>query len=63
MSFGLHLLLAIVWFLITLVVLCLGIYGLMTGAPIILASTCFLMVAISSLFIISDVKSLFGKKN
>ena len=63
MSFGLHLFLAIVWFLITLVVLGFGIYGLVTGAPALLAVTCFLMVAISTLFIISDVKTLFGKKN
>jgi hypothetical protein len=63
MSFGLHLFLAIIWFLITLTVLGFGFWALLTGAPVILAITCFLMVAISSLFIISDVKMLFGKKN
>jgi hypothetical protein len=61
MSFGLHLFLAIVWLLITLVVLGFGIYGLIIKIPL-LAVACFALVAIDTVFIISDIKTLFLHK-
>jgi hypothetical protein len=62
MSFGLHLFLAIVWALITLSVAGLGVWALVTGTPVILPVTCFAITAISSIFIISDIKDLSDRK-
>lgn len=59
MSFGVHLFLAIVWFLLTLAVLGFGIYGLVKGVAV-LSVSCFAIVGISSLLIVNDYKNLFG---
>ena len=63
MSFGLHLVLAIVWALITLGVVGVGVWGFVTGTPVILPVTCLAITVISSIFIVSDVKMLFLNKN
>jgi hypothetical protein len=63
MSFGLHLVLAIVWALITLGVAGIGVWSVIAGTPVVLPVTCLLLVAISSRFIINDVKTLFLNKN
>jgi len=62
MSFGLHLLLSVVWLLITLSILVFGVWSIFAKLSFIVGLTCFAIVAIFSIFLVNDFRTLFLNK-